>query len=365
MALGAVDVLKAEGIRVPEEVSVVGFDDIDEARLAIPQLTTVRQSFLVLGREAVKTALALVNGEAVPSEVTVATQVVIRRSCGCGANTWDITEELAGAVSATASHEEIRQRFLDGFATLLVDGISVTEQTAVELFESVFAEIDQGNTGQFARQLSELIRSNSPELLGSLNRLMTVIFRTLHAWIGVDATRRQRADEIGRQVRASVGDIGELAQGTQRVRLQRLTFELSEATKALIGVSGFDAVRSALDTHMKNLGIRTCYLSLYQDTATPHAGAKLVWAQNSKDHSVGKFIGQSFDTKQLVPFGSLFREHRESIVIEPLFFEHEQLGMLAMSMGPDEGVVYEAIRDQLSGAIRVVRLVEKLAGTSP
>jgi DNA-binding LacI/PurR family transcriptional regulator len=361
MALGAIDVLKAEGIRVPEEVSVIGFDDIEEARLAIPQLTTVRQSFLVLGREAVRTALAVVNGDSVPMQVTVPTHTVIRRSCGCGANTWDVTEELAGNVLATASHEEMRRRFLEGMASLFVGGVSVNEQTAIELFEAVFAEIAQGNTGEFARQLSELIRSNSPELLGSLSRLMTVIFRTLHAWTEADAERRQRADEIGRQVRASVGDIGELAQGIERVRMQRLALDLSEAGNALASATGFDSVRGALEGHLKALGIRTGYLSLYDDPKAPEAGAKLVWAQNSKDYGVGKFVGQSFETRQLSPFGSLFREARDSIVLEPLFFEQDQLGMLALSMGPGEGVVYETLREQISGAVRVVRLLEKLA----
>src|SRR5688572_25706112 len=51
MALGALDALRTRGIRVPEDVAVVGFDDIDEARFAMPPLTTVRQSPRQLGIE--------------------------------------------------------------------------------------------------------------------------------------------------------------------------------------------------------------------------------------------------------------------------------------------------------------------------
>jgi DNA-binding LacI/PurR family transcriptional regulator len=50
MALGAIHALREHGLRVPEDVSVVGFDDIPEAAYFSPPLTTVRQEFDVLGR---------------------------------------------------------------------------------------------------------------------------------------------------------------------------------------------------------------------------------------------------------------------------------------------------------------------------
>ncbi len=43
-----------------------------------------------------------------------------------------------------------------------------------------------------------------------------------------------------------------------------------------------------------------------------------------------------------------------------MFFEHYQLGLLTLTMGPEEGLVYEAIRDQVSGAIRGIQLVNRV-----
>ena len=62
MALGALEALRARGIRVPEDVAVVGFDDIDEARFATPPLTTVRQAPRQLGIEAVRLVLDGLRG---------------------------------------------------------------------------------------------------------------------------------------------------------------------------------------------------------------------------------------------------------------------------------------------------------------
>jgi hypothetical protein len=161
-------------------------------------------------------------------------------------------------------------------------------------------------------------------------------------------------------VRASVGDISELAQGSQRVKLKRLTLDLSETSRALTGAMTYEGIRAALNAHLPTLGIKTWYVSFYIDSAAPESDAKLGFAYSSKDHSVTKFAGQVFPNKELVPFGSAFGEHRENLILEPLFFEQDQIGTLALGMGPEEGVIYEALRDLVSGAVRTVRLVERL-----
>ncbi|WP_414843032.1 LacI family DNA-binding transcriptional regulator [Leifsonia sp. Root227] len=62
MALGLLHALRSAGRRVPEDVSVVGFDDIPEAAYFAPPLTTVRQDFAELGRRCVARLLAEIDG---------------------------------------------------------------------------------------------------------------------------------------------------------------------------------------------------------------------------------------------------------------------------------------------------------------
>jgi DNA-binding LacI/PurR family transcriptional regulator len=61
MALGAIRALRQAGLRVPEDVSVTGFDDIPEAAYFEPPLTTIRQNFAALGEQSVEYLLALVD----------------------------------------------------------------------------------------------------------------------------------------------------------------------------------------------------------------------------------------------------------------------------------------------------------------
>jgi len=81
MALGAVEALRGRGLRVPQDMSVVGFDDLPEVRWSAPPLTTVRQPLADMGALAVRTVLRLTRGEQPDSpRVELGTDLVVRAS---------------------------------------------------------------------------------------------------------------------------------------------------------------------------------------------------------------------------------------------------------------------------------------------
>jgi len=79
VAIGAIAALKEAGLRVPEDVSVVGFDDVPFAADLTPGLTTVRVPYEELGRTAVRLALRD-RSEPDGDHVVLSTQLVVRRS---------------------------------------------------------------------------------------------------------------------------------------------------------------------------------------------------------------------------------------------------------------------------------------------
>lgn len=82
-ALGVLEYCRENGIRVPEELSVIGFDNLGPAGDSIPALTTVHHPVDQMGGEAVDTLIDLLEGR--PSEPvrTVKTGLVIRNTTGC------------------------------------------------------------------------------------------------------------------------------------------------------------------------------------------------------------------------------------------------------------------------------------------
>lgn len=82
MAIDAILALRESGVRVPDDVAVVGFDDIPLARYVAPPLTTVRQPSYELGLEATRAVLAALRGEVLPEGVILPAELVVRESCG-------------------------------------------------------------------------------------------------------------------------------------------------------------------------------------------------------------------------------------------------------------------------------------------
>jgi LacI family transcriptional regulator len=81
LALGTVAALSERGLRIPEDVRVVGFDDILSSRLSSSQLTTVRQQVDVMGRIAADEMIKMINGENMDtSRIEIAVSLVKRQT---------------------------------------------------------------------------------------------------------------------------------------------------------------------------------------------------------------------------------------------------------------------------------------------
>lgn len=83
-ALGAIDCLQARGFRVPQDFAVSGFDDIYQAAVNYPSLTTVRQPIESMANEAVRIAIEMLEGRLQTDAATlVSAGLVVESSCSC------------------------------------------------------------------------------------------------------------------------------------------------------------------------------------------------------------------------------------------------------------------------------------------
>jgi LacI family transcriptional regulator len=82
MAIGALRALKESNLRVPEDVAIVSFNDVEMARYASTPLTTVKVHTEEMGRVGVRLLIERIKGRKIPLKVIVPTELVIRESCG-------------------------------------------------------------------------------------------------------------------------------------------------------------------------------------------------------------------------------------------------------------------------------------------
>jgi LacI family transcriptional regulator len=82
VAIGAIRALREANLRVPDDVSVIGFDDIRGATYVVPSITTVRQPLHKMGEIAAATLVEKIEGKAFPDEIRIEPEFIVRESSG-------------------------------------------------------------------------------------------------------------------------------------------------------------------------------------------------------------------------------------------------------------------------------------------
>jgi LacI family transcriptional regulator len=82
LAIGAMRALKENGYKVPEDVAIIGCDDIEASRYTSPALTTIKQNKEKIGKLAAMLLFDIINKQMYAKNVTVETELIIRESCG-------------------------------------------------------------------------------------------------------------------------------------------------------------------------------------------------------------------------------------------------------------------------------------------
>jgi LacI family transcriptional regulator len=113
MTLGALGALQARGVRVPEDVAVVGFDDFEWAMVLRPRLTTVAQPTYGIGEAAARLLLERIEKRTddPPRRVVLPTRLLVRESCGAGSHPDEQElEDVFGRAAAHTSDFELAAR---------------------------------------------------------------------------------------------------------------------------------------------------------------------------------------------------------------------------------------------------------------
>ena len=369
LLLGALQVLRARGFQVPDDLAAVGFDNNLQGRVNTPPLTTVAAPYYELGYRAVETARALIEGEPVSQETLVASQIVIRQSCGC------LNPAVAQAKleSVGAGHETIesvlvsrRAEVVAAIAQALGESNTAARDAVERLLNSFVGELKGESPGLFIRELDAALRQTM------------AADGDIVAWHGAISALRQQtlscskdpslvlAEDLWQQARVAIGEVAQRAQAQAQLRADQQTQILREIGAALLTTFDMRGLMDVLAERLPNVGIPSGYLSLYeaplpyQYLQPPAEWSRLVLGYDEKGRIELEPEGRRFPSRQLVPEGMLPQERRYSFVAEPLFFQNNQIGFALFEMGPREASVYEVLRVQISSALQGAALIRRV-----
>ncbi|WP_199424327.1 EAL domain-containing protein [Actinotalea solisilvae] len=217
-ALGLIEGLQARGLRVPEDVAVVGFDDVEAGWHSSPALATVNQQIAELGARAARLLLAELAGEPVEHvHHRVPSTFLARRSCGCGANVVGGSDRgtLAGATVADAIADLLGRRTGGGSGCL-----DELDALVVGLVRSLFPtapspETIEAFTESVVGRLDAITRGLAPDDAGGRDLVSRAVVRVSVALLRLQAVSGQEkssklAHSLAEQYDVGMGLLGHI-----------------------------------------------------------------------------------------------------------------------------------------------------------
>ncbi len=383
LAIGAINMMAERGIRVPGDVAVVGFNDIEEGRLVRPALTSVSLPFYEQGRQAVNVLVNRLRGQAAPDQVLLDSQLLVRQSCGCPSQSVYLAavepagEGAPGGVPGGAP----------GGAPGGVPNVKMALRRAQAALTRQIAQVisSQGVAATWAKQLVDAFHAELEEDTRTGNHFRTALDGMLQqgvldgdetaAWQGaisvlrrellpvLDDRQQLRAEGLLGQARVVIGEAIQRAQIGRQLQLERQNNLLRDIGQALITTFDVDRLADVLAERLPDLGIASCYLALYENPAvsTEYVQLKLAYTDGCRTDAGADGRHPSdrrYPSNLLIP-PDLLPKRRFALLVEPLYFQTEPLGFVIFEIGPRDGAVYEVLRGHISTALKGALLFQE------
>ncbi|HYP77094.1 MAG TPA: SpoIIE family protein phosphatase [Polyangiaceae bacterium] len=380
-ALGAMRALKERGIRVPELVAVVGFDDSEDARSASPSLATVRQPYWEIAESALDFIIDSLGGEPAFGSRLLASHFVKRRSCGClseGAPSEAQYMLDADPLPFDQAFERRRQELSAELAraervSRVVGPDGWIDRTLDAVRQATLGAPDHELLYLLDEMLARTAAAEGD--VGAWQHAVSVIRRRVLPCVMNDPRRWMRFEDVWQRVRVMIADAIEREQRALRGQAERAAGILTDTSESLITSFDVESLPRALADRLPALDIGSAYVALYvgqgnlgswraasrgSRTASTAVEARMIVAYEDRQLLEIPSSALNFETAQIVP-RELRGQRRKSLVVEPLFFESRQLGYAVLELGPKRRVVYELLRELISAALRGAELVRRVA----
>lgn len=366
MVLGALDELTERGVRVPDDVALVGFDDIDQARFTTPPLSTVRQPLFEQGREAVRMALQQLDGEQPsaprePERLELSTRFVGRRSCGCFSR-----EPMEGSFPPIASRLSLNAQ--------LVARRQILRAELARASRGCFTGAGAGWEDRLLNALAEELEGRAGVFIDAYYRVLQAVMvaggdlsvchpvigalrRQLLVLVGDDAFTLRRVEHLLHELRVMTSEVLERHQAMLRIQAEARARELSWVSARLVAALEFDRLAASIREELPRLGIGCCLVVRYTDAEHVESVAGYL----AGGHEVPR---SRYPAREIVPRALFDDPVAPQLTLIPLSFDGHPFGYVVFELGQLDGHVYESLGEIIGAALRSAGLTAILARTT-
>ncbi|MGC1374733.1 MAG: substrate-binding domain-containing protein, partial [Anaerolineales bacterium] len=353
MAIGAMHALEKHNLRVPYDVSVVGFDDIPEASFTTSPLTTVRQPLQAMGRRAVELLLAQFRGEQVAAQEVLPCILVRRQSCGCFSG--DVLQDN----SSSGNGHMISRPQIIAEMTQFPDVLNA--DWAERLFDALVVDVNNKTSDTFLTAVDEVSRQfiSQGTAVAALNGPLSILRHQARPMWADDPAALSQAEDLLQQARTFIGEAALRQQAQRQAQTELQAAVLREFGEVLITTFDIKELMELISGNLPKFGINSCYLALYTEPGKVSERASLILVQKEGQQIALDETKQSIFTHEMVP-SELLPEQRFNLLTMPLYFRDNWLGYVVFGVGSREGGIYEALRGELSSALQGALLVQSV-----
>ncbi len=360
MALGAWHVLEKTSIKVPEDIAVVGFDNIVRNRMPQYPLTTIDQPFYQRSRSAALAMLDLLQGKPVPTEISIPTELVIRKSCGCS------TE---GTFEYKIDHhhkpEKIEPEQVIARMVRAAHPAPVSQATpwCQTLYHSFIHDLSEPQTQTFLPALLKILEESV--YFGGDAKIWHAVLSVLKDSISSSLDEVQnvsQAENLWYQARIQIG----LTMAEIEARLRTNRTEEVELLRNLDAdfwrTSELPQLFAVMYAQCPRLGVKSLYLALYDGTPST-AQARLMFAYNQTGIIALPEEGKRFRSQDLLPDHLLSQHAGSTLIIEHFYFKTHSLGFVVFEVEDVKTAVCDNLSRQIGQNIQRILTMQKQQAT--
>lgn len=355
MAIGVLGALEEQGVKVPGQVAVIGFDDAEEANLVSPSLTTIRQPLVKIGRQAARVILDWIQTGSEPKSSEISTEMVVRRSCGCSHETTAIGRTIVPELkySFDAALVIRRQHILERLSRAGRGELGVAGPNwQTKILNAFVTEF----TGERVSAFSEMIEEIAMKLIARGGTVQTChdvvdcLRQQLGATLYAEPARRTRAEDIFYAAHLALSEVTQRGMLRARLQLGRWVREIGFACNAFSGTSSHTELAERALKFLPQLGIGEYYIVNYRD-GNPNR-AELLAARKRGDEL--NDLGGTFEARDLLPrsligsWGS-----GKAYAVMPLAHNAELCGHALFELDLERALAFDELADALGTGLHV------------
>lgn len=348
MAMAVIKRLEQLGKRVPEDVSVIGFDNLQLSAVSLPGLSTIDQQICMQGYQSVHLLLQVIQGVSIPGQTVIRSGFVPRESCGCRSRHISLMFDDFPSVEGFCFPQEKDSSDRDGLAPL-VDAV-LAEPDNPDGFIRIERYLQQALKGGYG---SDLLNRDAEQLFDSLTREHT---RDLY---------------VVKKVRLFIHLVLSASRGAYSLydSMERIYAETEYLSRVreMVGASSLDDLKKWLTGFFRKFGIQRAFIGFFPEPLEYRRGDALsppaevipfLLFRDGRLHPAGN--GRALlPLNRFIPDPLWDTENLSSLICYPLFFMDEQYGYAIFEKENLPVYLLNTLADQIGASYRLLRTTDE------